>query len=69
MHKVVQKNMSSSIPHKSEITIKQETSRLFFSDEKFLNTPLPTAPSYPYLEVNSISLKHPEKIKSAKNFK
>ena len=61
--------MSSSIPHKSEITINQGTSRLFFSDEKFLNTSLPTPPSYPYLEVNRISSKHPKKIKSAKNLK
>ena len=42
MHNVVENYMSSSFPHMSEMTINRETIRLFFSIEKFLNTPLNT---------------------------
>ena len=74
MHNGVQNYISSSIPYKSEMTIKSRNSSLFLARENssirlFLTLPkLPTSPNYPYLASKEL-VKDTQEIKKIKKYK
>jgi len=72
MHNGVQNYISSSIPYKSEMTIKSRNSSLFLARENssirlFLTLPkLPTSPNYPYLASKELVKDTQEKLRGYK---
>ena len=75
MHNGVQNYISSSIPHKSEMTINQGTVVFFSARENssirlFLTLPkLPTSPNYPYLASKELVKDTQEKLRGYKSTK